>query len=168
MLSRGTGAAVPFCPIMSARRTIAGILGASLLAALPAGCAEFPRDPERTEALVRQSRTIRIGWVTGAPAEPAAAQVLAAAERATGARGTRREGDSETLLRELEEGKIDLVYGEFAMASPWAKKVHLGRALGWRAEPPKHVAAPRFVYRNGENGWIGLVERAAIRAAGAP
>ena len=65
------------------------------------------------------------------------------------------------MLRELEEGRIDLVYGRFAKDSPWARKVHLGHALGVRAEPPKHVEAPRFAYRNGENGWIMLIEPAA-------
>ena len=129
------------------------------LAIALAGC-DIPRDPERTEALVRESKVIRLGWVTGTPAEPKAAEVIAQIERATGATTQRKQGDSEALLGELEEGKIDLVYGNFAMDSPWATHAHLGKALGWRAEPPKHVAAPRFVYRNGENGWIMRVEGA--------
>lgn len=124
-----------------------------------AGC-DIPRDPERTEAVVRKSKAIRLGWVTGTPADPNAAEVLAKVERATVARTQRKQGDSEALLGELEEGKIDLVYGSFAMDSPWATHVHLGKALGWRTEPPKHVAAPRFAYRNGENGWIMRVEGA--------
>lgn len=122
-------------------------------------CADFPRDPERTEAQVREGGTIRLGWVTGAPAEPGTQDALSRIERITGARAQRLEGDSETLLSKLEEGKIDLVYGSFPMDSPWAKKVHFGKAVGWRSEPPKHVSAPRFAYRTGENGWIMLVER---------
>lgn len=125
-----------------------------------AACADIPRDPERTEALVRESGTIRLGLVTGLRGDPEAREVLAQIEQETGARAEAREGDSEALLRMLEEGQIDLVYGHFAMDSPWVKHVHLGKALGWRAEPPKHVAAPRFAYRSGENGWIGLVEGA--------
>ena len=124
------------------------------------GCVDIPRDPERTEALVRESKAIRLGWVTAAAPEPKALEVLAKIADATGARIQRKQADSEALLRELEEGKIDLVYGHFAMDSPWMTKVHLGKALGWRAEPPKHVAAPRFAYRSGENGWISLVEGA--------
>lgn len=135
------------------------LLRVAVLAAL-AGCADMPRDAERTEAQVRESKAIRLGWVAGAPAEPAAERVLAEIERATGSRRQVRQGDSETLLAELEEGRIDLVYGVFSMASPWVEKVHLGKALSWRAEPPTHVAAPRFAYRNGENGWIMRVERA--------
>lgn len=145
-------------------RRIATELGAvGLMAAAATACADIPRDPERTEALVRESKTIRLGWVTGTPPQPKAETVLAQIERATGASTRRSEGDSEALLRDLEEGKIDLVYGGFAMASPWMKKVHLGKALGWRAEPPRHVAAPRFVYRNGENGWIMRVETAVAQ-----
>ncbi|WP_133366651.1 hypothetical protein [Qipengyuania sediminis] len=136
-------------------------VAAGALALTLAACADIPRDPERTEALVRETGTIRLGWVAGTKDEPAAIATLQQVSGATGAKVERREGDSETLLAELEEGKIDLVYGAFAMASPWAKHVHLGRALGYRAEPPKHVAALRFAYRNGENGWIGLVEEAA-------
>ncbi len=130
----------------------------TIVALALAGCADFPRDPERTEALVRESKVIRLGWVTAAAPEPKALEILAKIEEATGARIQSKQADSEALLRELEEGKIDLVYGHFAMNSPWVKHVHLGKALGWRAESPKHVAAPRFAYRNGENGWIMRVE----------
>lgn len=137
-------------------------VGAALAAfALAAGCSELPRDPERTEALVRESGAIRLGWVTGAQSDPKALQVLGEVERITGARTERISGDSETLLSDLEDGKIDVVYGRFAQASPWAKKVHLGSALGWRASPPKHVETPRFAFRNGENGWIMRFERIA-------
>lgn len=145
-----------------------GVLWAAAFAALAASCAELPRDPARTEDQVRASRTIRLGWVTGTPRHPDAERVLSELARATGARPLRSDGDSETLLRELEEGKIDMVYGTFSMASPWAKMVHLGKALGWRAEPPSHVAAPRFAYRSGENGWIMRVESAVAREVPAP
>lgn len=140
--------------------SLARIFIATVVIAL-AGCGDIPRDPERTEALVRESKTIRLGWVTAAPPDAKGLEVLAEVEQATGARIQSKQGDSEMLLRELEEGKIDLVYGHFAMDSPWMKQVHLGKALGWRAEPPKHVAAPRFAYRNGENGWIMRVEKLA-------
>jgi hypothetical protein len=132
------------------------------LAAGTAACADIPRDPERTEALIRDSKAIRLGWVTAASPDPKALEALARIEQATGARIQSKQADSEALLHELEEGKIDLVYGVFAMDSPWITKVHLGKALGWRTEPPKHVAAPRFAYRNGENGWIMRVESLAM------
>lgn len=131
----------------------------ALIAAATAACAQIPADPERTEALVRESGAIRLGVVQGAPHEPAADRALARLAKATGAQIDQRNGDSEQALTALEEGRIDLVYGSFAMASPWAKKVHLGKAITHRAEPPSHVAAPRFAYRMGENGWIMRVEK---------
>lgn len=134
----------------------------ALLGAVPlAACGDMPRDPERTEALVRETGTIRLGWVEGTPPGPKANEVLAQIAQTTGATVERAAGDSEHLLGELEDGRIDLVYGRFAQDSPWATKVHLGYALGWRAEPPKHVEAPRFAFRNGENGWIMRFEKAA-------
>lgn len=136
-------------------------LVAALLAVAMAGCADIPRDPERTEALVRETRTIRLGWVEGTKPDADAAAALAELERTTEAKVERRAGDSEMLLRELEDGRIDLVYGSFAQDSPWAKKVHFAHALGWRAEPPKTVEALRFALRNGENGWIMRVEAAS-------
>lgn len=128
-----------------------------------AGCADLPRDPQRTTQQVRESGTLRLGIVAGT--QPSAVLDAALKELAIGAAVQRHRGDSEALLTGLEEGRIDLVYGRFAMTSPWAKHVHLGRALGYRAEPAKHVAAPRFAYRSGENGWIALVEDAAGRRA---
>ena len=109
---------------------------------------------------MRETKVIRLGWVADAPAVAEVPAVLRRIEQATGARTERRPGDSETLLGELEEGKIDLVYGRFADDSPWATKVHFGYPLGYRALPPKHVEAPRFAMRNGENGWIMRLERA--------
>jgi hypothetical protein len=138
-------------------------IAAALAAAIPASCADIPRDPERTEALVRESGTIRLAVVTGTPPHPAADKALRRIAEATGAGIEQREGDSEAALTALEEGRIDLVYGTFALASPWAKHVHFGRAITHRAEPPKHVAAPRFAYRNGENGWIMEVEAAVAQ-----
>lgn len=136
-------------------------LAAGLALIAGAGCADIPRDPERTEALIRETGVIRVGWVARVPPNPAALAALGEVQSATGARIESRLGDSEMLLTDLEEGKIDLVYGSFAADSPWMKKVHLGRAHGFRAEPPKHVAAPRFAYRMGENGWIMRVEGAS-------
>lgn len=139
------------------RLTAMAFLGAISLG----GCGDMPRDPERTEALVRESGTIRLGWVEGTPPDAKALEVLGHVARSTGARVERSVADSEHLLSELEHGKIDLVYGRFAQDSPWATKVHLGQALGWRAAPPKHVEAPRFAFRNGENGWIMRFAKAA-------
>jgi hypothetical protein len=133
---------------------VAGALGLTLL-----GC-DLPRDPDDTESLVRARETIRLGWVSGAEADPAAQATLAELSRKLSARVERREGESEALLSDLEGGHLDLVYGHFAQSSPWSRKVHFGEAEGWQTKPPKDHQAPRFAMQNGENGWIMTVARA--------
>ncbi len=133
---------------------IMGLLGLTL-----AGC-DMPRDPQRTTSLVRETGTIRLGWIENAEADRHATDALAELQQKTGAKLRIRRGDSEEIFADLAEGKIDLAYGDFAMDSPWSKEVHFGRAIGWRARPPKHVATHRFAMRNGENGWIMTVDKA--------
>lgn len=133
---------------------MAGALGLTL-----PGC-DLPRDPEETESLVRARQTIRLGWVRGAEPDPAAQATLAELSRKLGAEIERHEGESETLLNDLEKGRLDLVYGQFAQDSPWSRLVHFGEAEGWTTKPPKHQQVPRFLMRNGENGWIMTVARA--------
>lgn len=129
-----------------------------LAAAILPACSDIPRDPERTESLVRETGVIRLGWVGGATADEAANVALGKLSARTGARIERHVGESDQVLRDLAEGKLDLVYGPFAKTSPWAKEVHFGSALGWRAKPPKQERVSRFAMRNGENGWVMLVE----------
>lgn len=128
------------------------------LAMLPAAC-DLPRDPARTTELIRENGVIRLGMIEGVAREPAAERELAAAAQLLGARVERTSGPGEELLEKLERGELDLVYGSFAMNSPWARNVQLGRAPGWRVEPPSDHAAPRFAFRTGENGWVMTMER---------
>lgn len=133
------------------------VLGIGCLITVGA-CQDFPRDPQQTETLVRTTGVVRLGWVEGAEADEAGLAALRQISTRTGARIERHHGDSERLLRDLADGKLDLVFGHFAKSSPWAKEVHFGSALGWRAPPPKRDKVPRFAMRNGENGWVMLVE----------
>lgn len=133
-----------------------------ILAAILAlgACTDIPRDPERTESLVRETGTIRLGVTNGGKQSEDAKRALERVAAITNARIERRMGESEQLLSELRDGRIDLVYGSFADASPWGKEVHFTSAPGWRAKPPPSQAVPRFAIRNGENGWLMLVENA--------
>jgi len=128
-------------------------------AALLGGC-NLPRDPGRTADTVRARGEMRVGFVAEDLPDRAAEQQLASAAKAHGAQVRRLTGPSETLLRAIEEGELDLVYGRFPADSPWAEHVYLSRVPGRLAEPPTDVSAPRFAIRNGENGWIMAVERA--------
>lgn len=123
----------------------------------------IPRDPEGTTARVRSSSTIRLGEVAGAPPDAHARAVLAELSSSTGARIERHQGHGEALLEALQAGELDLVYGRFADDSPWMSHVHLGERTDSAADPPPSMRVPRFAYRNGENGWIALVEDRVAR-----
>jgi hypothetical protein len=69
-------------------------------------------------------------------------------------------GNSETLLVDLEEGKLELVVGKLEKKSPWAHRVTVGPALRREFQgKTEFQLAP--LMQNGENGWIAVVERAA-------
>jgi len=132
--------------------------GMVAMAAALASCG-LPRDPERTADTVRANGVLRLGMVAGDERDEAAERQLAAAAREHGAVVRRRTASAHELLRDLEDGGLDLVYGRFPADSPWATRIHLGRVPRQLAEPPEDVAAPRFAFRNGENGWIMAVEQ---------
>lgn len=129
--------------------------------ALVGACSDLPRDPEGTTDKVRASGTIRLGMIEGAAPDPASEAVLERVAKKTGARIERVPGHAEKLLEDLEGGGLDLVYGHFADDSPWFGHVHLGKPPGTDVAPPKSQRWPRFAFRNGENGWIALLEGAA-------
>lgn len=140
-------------------RMIRTFAATALLTAL-AGCADPPRDPAQTTERVRDSGIVRLGVIAGAPPDARANAAVASVARALGARVERREDHTEELLEALELGELDLVYGHFSDASPWATRVHFGDPPGWGRKAGATETAPRFAFRNGENGWIMRVEGA--------
>lgn len=131
----------------------------TLCSLLLASC-NMPRDPQRTTELVKETSTIRLGWIEGAEAGPHVTEALEKLSQATGARLKITRADSETIFEDLAGGRLDLAYGNLAKDNPWNTEVYFGRAIDWRARPPAPERASRFVMRNGENGWIMLVEEA--------
>lgn len=73
------------------------------------------------------------------------------------------EGDQERLLAQLEEGELDLVAGQFAEDSPWIADVTLIEPLTEQTVGQRKVGLT-LVARNGENAWIGLLERTVRNA----
>lgn len=126
-----------------------------------AGCGSIPRDPDNTTRLVREHGVLRVGEIEGAEPDRAARRTLGRVAKRLKARIERVPGHGEELLEALEEGKVDIVYGRFADDSPWATAVYFGEPPGWKREPGDSERAPRFAFRNGENGWISLVEEEA-------
>jgi hypothetical protein len=131
-----------------------------------AACDRLPTDADGTLDRVRAERRFRVGLIAagGAPAGagPQAA-FLARIARATGARPVIKQGASEPLLLDLEDGGLDLVVGPLSSESPWLERVALLPSLGSVAGPHEVLVTP--IARNGENRWIMLLE-AEARAVG--
>lgn len=123
------------------------------------GACDLPRDPETTLDRIEDSGTIRLGLVAGTALSAPAGRKLDRTVRERGAELQIERDEGEALLMELEEGGLDLVYGNFAASSPWRSRVHLGNVPGRSQQPPSDEPAPRFAFRNGENGWIMAMER---------
>ena len=138
-----------------------------LLAA--SSCGDFPRDPKGTLERVRSEGSFRVGLVAPlgeAGLDPKSQALLQRLGQATGASPTIERGDAEPLLNRLEEGELDLVIGRFESASPWKKMVSFSPPLRVEkhGKTEFHLVA---AMQNGENAWIGLVEREA-REIGEP
>jgi hypothetical protein len=151
-LPHGNGRGLRLIPTSRAAAIIAPL-------ALLASCADLPRDPAGTTERVRQSDTIMLGVVEGTPPSPEGEAVLARVAQRLGARASRQTAPGEELLEKLHAGHLDLVYGHFAMNSPWSTNVHFGSPLGPRETVGKEERLPRFAFQHGENGWIMRVER---------
>jgi DNA-binding transcriptional LysR family regulator len=132
-----------------------------------AGCDRLPKDPDGTLDRVRAERRFRVGLIaTGGTAigvEPESA-FLARVARVTGARPVLKEGASEPLLLDLEDGRLDLVIGPLSPESPWVGRVAMLSPIGETVAPQHLLLTP--IARNGENRWIMLLEREARAAAG--
>ncbi len=127
-------------------------------ALLVAGCDDLPKDPDQTLTRVRRDGQFQVAIISAVDAGQAVS-IIRRVEQTVGARANLRQGHGEELLHELEQGRIDLVVGEFAENSPWSRKTTFSAPLGGQ-EPAKDQRAMRAVLRNGENAWIMAVEKA--------
>lgn len=135
-----------------------------VLAALAlSACANFPTDPDGTLDRVRSAHVFRVGIIAGSWAGPQR-PFLAGLSNATGARPHIFLGPAETLLTDLEAGKLDLVLGTVAPDSPWAAEVAFLQPIGEQPGTRRLLLIP--MAKKGENAWIMLLERQAraIRA----
>ncbi|WP_166039849.1 hypothetical protein [Sphingosinicella sp. YJ22] len=145
-------------------------LPALLLAFLAlAGCGGVPRDQQGTLERIAEMQEVRVGVIAAAAQSPHFARLRDFVERSSAAAGGRprvEDGTAEALLLRLEAGQLDLVVGEFDRASPWYRRVHLLPPIATRSEGDSEIEATAAA-RNGENGWIMLIEREA-RALSTP
>lgn len=139
----------------------------ALFAALTlAACDRLPTDPDGTLDRVQSERRFRVGLIAtgGTPADRRLESAfLARIARSTGARPAVKQGASEPLLLDLEDGGLDLVIGPLSSESPWVERVALLEPLG--AVPGPHEVQVTPIARNGENRWIMLLEREARAVA---
>lgn len=127
-----------------------------------AGCDRLPRDPDGTLDRVKAERSFRVGLIASGDSPVGAERQRAYLSRlaeATGATPRLKEGASEPLLIELEEGRLDLVIGPLSPESPWISRVALLEPIG-ETVAPQHLALTPIA-RNGENRWIMLLEAEA-------
>jgi len=130
-----------------------------------AACDRLPMDPDGTLDRVRTERRFRVGLIAAAPQADRRPEraFIARIARATGARPMVKQGASEPLLLDLEDGGLDLVIGPLSSESPWVERVALLEPLG--AVPGPHEVQVIPIARNGENRWITLLEREARAVA---
>lgn len=136
-----------------------------LLLALPAlsACGDFPRDQSGTLERLRQEKVVRVGMIATAAPSAHTGRLRSLAERAAAAVGATaqiQQEAAEPLLLMLEAGELDLVVGEFDRSSPWYRRVHLLPPLAREQRGESELEATAAA-RNGENGWIMLLEREA-------
>lgn len=140
---------------------------AATLATLGA-CDNYPRDVEGTLAAVKRDKVIHVGMVSAGmspQAQAAATAYLQHVSAATGARPAVTAGSAEPLLAALEQGKLDLVIGDFASDSPWMTDVSVLEPIAKYKVGQRELGLSPAA-RNGENAWIMLLERAVRETKG--
>lgn len=154
--------------LRAARRRVARFVAITATLAALGACDTYPRDVEGTLAAVRRDKVIHVGIVSAGMSPQAQATATAYLQRvgaATGARPAVTPGSAEPLLAELEQGKLDLVIGDFASDTPWANDVSVLEPIAsYRVGKRDFGLSP--VARNGENAWIMLLERAVRETGG--
>ncbi len=128
-------------------------------------CERLPIDQADTLDRIAATHEVRVGLVAAAEQSPHFNQLRTLVDRSSAAAGGRAAlttGASEQLLLQLEAGQLDLVVGEFDSSSPWYQRVHLLPPMAERSEGESRLEATGAA-RNGENGWIMLLEREARR-----
>lgn len=126
-------------------------------------CDGIPKDQEGTLDRIRTERIFRVGMIASGETavDPERRRLfLQRVIAAAGATAQIEQDASERLLIRLEQGELDLVIGELAPKSPWAKQVAILPPLAEQVGEKGHfhlVAAAR----HGENAWISLLHREA-------
>jgi len=135
---------------------------AFLLAMFALGsCADFPKDQRGTLDRIRDEGVVRAGMIASGGSSAHRDRLRDWVERSARSAGGRPlvlEESTEALLLMLEAGELDLVVGQVDRSSPWSSRVHLLPPLARETRGESELETTGAA-RNGENGWITLLER---------
>lgn len=137
---------------------------ALLLAIILTACDALPRDVAGTSDRVARTGEVRLGLP--GPVSGDARRFAIALARETKARIVTRRSDLETLIGELQDGKLDVVVGPVRADGGLATEVTLAPPLDGSDEGD-HPIVVRAAARNGEHRWVMTVERVSRRTAAA-
>lgn len=154
---------------MTKRNRFATGFAVALLMLILVGCDDFPNDIAGTMKGVTEKGVLHAGMIADGPAEANERSLVQQVAQAVGVKAELDAGSAETLLRRLEEGKLDLVVGEFAKATPWGARVAFTPSPRAKS-PPSHEPVLRAAVRLGENRWLMFVSKTLMEnpdAAGA-
>jgi len=129
------------------------------------GCGALPRDASGTSERIARDGAMRVAVAPGTPDAAAALSLLRDYARQNGARLTIVRVHGEHAPHWLEEGKVDVLVGHFAKASPWMADISLSKAVGRREPDDSKQPVLRIARRNGENALILATDRAVAAIA---
>lgn len=138
---------------------------AAMSVLLLTACDAFPQDAEGTLATIQKRKVIRVGVTHPLPAP--GEQLLVGIAYKAQAKPMLSQGSLEPLLQKLDDGKLDLVIAPFTKKTPWAAEAALSPPILIEGDKEKPIEW-RAAMRNGENRWIGLVEKEARRIGAGP
>ncbi len=136
------------------RQTLALVIALAI-----SGCDNFPKDVAGTMQEVTARGSLRVGIVADGETEARERFLAQTIAQAAAVEAEVESGSAEILLHRLENGRIDLVVGQFAKASPWKGRVAFTKPAE-ADSPPSHEPVLRAAVRSGENRWLIFVTTA--------
>ena len=133
------------------------------LAMLVAGCAPFPRDAAGTTERIERAGVMQVGVVAGTADWSDARRIAERLAADHGATTSTQSGPASLLLRDLDEGRVDLVVGEFGRSGPVSREVSLSQAVGQPEPRDGKLPVLRLARKKGENGLITASDKMVMQ-----
>ncbi|XVX20326.1 transporter substrate-binding domain-containing protein [Actinomycetota bacterium] len=150
-----------------ASRGLAALVACATLTACGSG--GFPADPNDTKERIRSSKQLRAGVSPNPPyvevsapdADPAGSEpeLITRYAATLGAEVEWTVGSEEALIKDLEEGKLDIVAAGITSKSPWKSKVSLTRPYIEDKDDKGKTESHVLAVPPGENALLTDLER---------